>query len=212
MNADDHRSHDQDLSLPSATHVPPGRAAAGAPDHTAYGDPAPGDLGATAPPRRRVGMKTKVAAVAAAVVVTASGTAVALSASGSSTGSTASAAGGPGSSAQAGGAQGAAGGGSGNLGFSPTQYHLAGTITAISGNTVTLKTTSGTTTYTATGSTHLMVDQASATSLSAFKVGQSVVGSTTTSTGTTLNDLVSGMGGRGGAAGGAGGDTGTTTS
>ena len=214
---DDHDRTDDTFSLPTASHGAPTPTPAGSTEAA----PAPAAATPAAPARRPVGLGAKIAAVAAAVVVTAGGTAVALTASGSSS---ASATGGApsGQAGQAGGPQGTtaggAGGGSGGMGFSPTAYHLSGTITAISSSTVTIRTTSGTTAYDVTGSTHLMTDNASASSLSSFAVGDAVVGSTTTNQGTTLNDLVSGMGGQGGTGGGAGGpggagtDPGTTTS
>jgi len=110
------------------------------------------------------------------------------------------AANGPGGSSGSGFAPGSSNGTAG--GVTPTSYRLSGTITAISGSTVTIKTSSGSRTYTVTSSTHLQRN-GSTVSLSSFKVGDSVFGSTTTSGGTTLNDLMAGTGGMGGAPGGA---------
>jgi hypothetical protein len=90
--------------------------------------------------------------------------------------------------------------GSGAGGISPTAYRLSGTITAISGSTVTIKTSSGNKTYTVTSSTQLRRN-GSTVALSSFQTGDSVVGSTTASGGSTLNDLMAGMGGGGAPAG-----------
>jgi hypothetical protein len=159
---------------------------------------------AEAPKRNRGRIAAGVAALLIAVGGT-TGYLVSHATSSSATSATSSQQGGPG---------GAAGGG--NLGFQPTNYHLDGTITAIGNGNVTIKTSAGaTTTYSVTSSTHLMANGSTAT-LSSFKVGDSVVGSTTTQGGTTLNDLVSGMGAgtRGGTPpqGAAGAGTGSTNS
>lgn len=162
-------------------------------------------------PRRRAGLG--VAGLVAAALVVGGGAGYALTRSGgtatSATGSAASSArvpdgrqGGqlPGDNGSgAGGAAGAAG----ELGFTPTDYRISGTVTAVSGNGITIKTSSGnTTTYTVTSTTHLLRDNRTVT-LSGFQVGDTIVGSTTTEAGTTLNDLLAGMGGPGGGPGSA---------
>jgi hypothetical protein len=139
----------------------------------------PADRAPAAAPKKLNG---KVAAGVAALLIAVGGTTGYLVSHASSGGTSA-------ASAQPGVPGGTAGGG---LGFQPTQYHLDGTITAVGTGTVTIRTTAGaTTTYTVTSSTHLMSDGATV-SLSAFRVGDVVRGSTTTHGGTTLNDMVAG--------------------
>jgi hypothetical protein len=140
----------------------------------------PADRAPAAAPKKLNG---KVVAGVAALLLAVGGTTGYLVSHASSGGTSA-------ASAQPGAPGGTAGGG--DLGFQPTQYHLDGTITAIGTGTVTIRTTAGaTTTYTVTSSTHLMSDGATV-SLSAFRVGDGVRGSTTTQGGTTLNDMVAG--------------------
>jgi hypothetical protein len=175
---------DFDWAAPTGTYAQPATAAA-APDAT------------ETPPAKRnwlSGAKARLAAMVAVGAIVGGGVALAVDhSSGSSSTSAGSsgqgAAGGPGGSGFApGSSNGSAGG------ITPTSYRLSGTITAINGSTVTIKTSSGSKTYTVTSSTHLQRD-GSTVSLSSFKVGDSVFGSTTTSGGTTLHDLMAGTGG-----------------
>jgi len=151
--------------------------------HSAPAEPPPA-------PAQRSRLLTTVGAVATAAVLAAGGT-YALTHS-SSTASNAAAVGGAPNGAMGARPGGAAGGAGGGMGFAPTQFHLDGTITAIGASTVTVETTAGTTTYSVTSSTHLLRNGATAT-LSQFAVGDSVRGSTTTQSGTVLNDLVAGL-------------------
>lgn len=140
------------------------------------------------------GAKARLAAMVAAGAIVGGGVGLAVDHSSGSSSTSASssgqgAAGGPGGSGFApGSSNGSAGG------VAPTSYRLSGTITAINGSTVTIKASSGSKTYTVTSSTHLQRN-GSTVPLSSFKVGDSVFGSTTTSGGTTLNDLMAGTGG-----------------
>lgn len=176
---------DFDWAAPTGAYDQPATAAA-APDAT------------ETPPAKHSwwsGTKARIAALVAAGAIIGGGTALAVdhssgsssTASGQGTGSAPGGSGfAPGSSN---GSSNATGGGAG--GFTPTAYRLSGTITAISGSSLTIKTSSGSKSYTVTSSTHLQRN-GSTVSLSSFKVGDSVFGSTTTSGGTTLNDLMSG--------------------
>jgi putative serine protease PepD len=143
-------------------------------------------------PRRRMGIKTKVAAGLIAAALVGGGAAFAVEHSSSSSAAIApggtSAAGGVGTAPSGTGATGASG-------ITPTQYRLSGTVTAIGSNTVTVKSAAGATkTYTVSSATKLMSNGASV-ALSSFKVGDSVVGSVTSSGGSVLNDLLVGMAG-----------------
>lgn len=186
-----HTIHNQPADTP-ATHQPPEASAwwteAGPAGQQPVAPP-PGTPG-TRKPRRA---KLAAAAVAAVLLVGGGAAYLAEQSSGSGTGSaaTANAAGPQGAFGAQGGAPGGAG--TGGLGFQPTAYHLDGTITAIGNGSVTLKTTSGTTTYTVTSATHLSRG-GSSSALSAFKVGDSIRASTTTQGGKVLNDMVSGTG------------------
>jgi hypothetical protein len=163
------------------------------------------------------GTKARIAALIAAGAIVGGGAALAVDhSSGSSTTASGQGTGGaPGGSSGSGFAPGSGSGTSGGAGVSPTSYRLSGTITAISGSRVTIRAGSGSKTYTVTSSTHLQRN-GSTVVLSSFKTGDSVFGSTTTSGGSTLNDLMvgtPGMGGTGGTApSGNGGAPGSSTS
>ncbi len=164
----------------------------------AYAQPAPAaaspEAGNTERKRGRLtGAKTRLAAMVAAGAIIGGGVALAVEHSSGSSATASS----TGISGVGGGGFVPGSGSAGMGGITPTAYRLSGTITAVSGSTVTIKATSGTKTYTVTSSTHLMRSGSSA-SLSSFQVGDSVVGSTTTSGGSALNDLVYGMVGGGG--------------
>jgi hypothetical protein len=138
------------------------------------------------------GMRARLAALVAAGAIVGGGIALAVDHSSGSSASSASGAGTGTGTAQGGTGFAPASGSGGAGGITPTAYRLSGTVTAISGSSVTIQTSSGTKTYTVTSSTHLQRN-GSTVSLSSFQVGDSVVGSTTTSGGSLLNDLLAGM-------------------
>jgi hypothetical protein len=147
-------------------------------------------------PMRRRNWRAKVGAGLAATIVVGGGMAVAIGhSSGSGSTAPASATGPNGNGGPGFGTTGGPGGGM------VTAYRLSGSVTAKTGSTVTIKSSSATKTYSVTASTRLTKNGSTVT-LSAFTVGESVFGSTTTSGGTTLNDLMAGT--SGGPAGGPG--------
>jgi hypothetical protein len=96
----------------------------------------------------------------------------------------------------------------------PRVAPLTGTVTAIGTNSVDIKTSTATTTYSVTSTTRISINELGAGALSGVKVGDTVSFTTTTAGGTVLSSLrdgkvgAAGFGGRGGGFGGGPGGSG----
>ena len=82
---------------------------------------------------------------------------------------------------------------------------LTGTVTAVTADSVTIKTSTAATTYSVTSTSHISIDELGAGALSGVKVGDTVHFTTTTATSTVIADLLDGNAGFRGGPGGPGG-------
>ena len=90
----------------------------------------------------------------------------------------------------------------------PRLKQLTGTVTAVGSDTVTIKTSTATTTYSVTSTSHISINETGPGALSGVKVGDTVFFSTTTDGGTVIANLRDGAGPAGGFGGGPGGGRG----
>ena len=82
---------------------------------------------------------------------------------------------------------------------------LTGTVTAVAADSVTIKTSTATTTYSVSSTSHISINELGAGALSGVKVGDSVHFTTTTATSNVIADLLDGNGGARFGMGGPGG-------
>ena len=82
---------------------------------------------------------------------------------------------------------------------------LTGTVTAVAADSVTIKTSTATTTYSVTSTSHISINELGAGALSGVKVGDTVHFTTTTATSNVIADLLDGNGGARFGMGGPGG-------
>ena len=82
---------------------------------------------------------------------------------------------------------------------------ITGTVTAVAADSVTIKTSAATTTYSVTSTSHISINELGAGALSGVKVGDTVHFTTTTATSNVIADLLDGNGGARFGMGGPGG-------
>src|SRR5450755_2374090 len=80
----------------------------------------------------------------------------------------------------------------------PRLKQLTGTVTAVGTDTVGIKTSTATTTYSVTSTSHISINETGPGALSGVKIGDTVFFSTTTDGGTVIADLRDGTAGPGG--------------